>query len=143
MDTVRFGRALGAGAREAAKALGKAADAAVAPNPVVTRKVGQRVAHAGAGVRQAGVGVKRGGKRFGEAVWGPFVKLSGVLWLEVTGVFFGVFALTAAVDVWKRRAEFGVGGAARQHVWFAVAMMLVFGWFTVSSFTRAHRRGRR
>ena len=137
MDRERFGRALGAGAREAGKALWKAADAAVAPSPA-GKAVGVKVAQA----RAAGAGVKRGGKKFGEAVWGPFVKASGVVWLEVTGVFFGLFALTAGVEVWKRHGDFWGTREAKEHVWFAVGMLVVFGWFTGSSFLRARRRGR-
>ena len=44
-------------------------------------------------MQQTGQGLKEGSKRFSEAVGKPFVKLSGVLWLEFTGVFFGIFAL--------------------------------------------------
>lgn len=150
MDRVRFGRALGGGAREAAKALVKAAEAASAPNPGESRAgvpVGRVAGEAAArGVEQAkasAAGVKRGGKRFGEAVWGPLMKQSGVLWLEFTGVFFGLFAATAGVGVWKNRVDLLGSGAARERVWFAVAMLVVFGYFTVSSFVRARRRGRR
>src|SRR5580704_10098915 len=108
MDSVRFGRALGIGARAAAKTLVTAVDAATAPNPSVPAKtpagagapstegkaadtgarMGQQAARTASQVRQTSEGLKRGSKRFGEAVWGPFVKLSGVLWLELTGVFF-------------------------------------------------------
>ena len=143
MDRVRFGRALGQGAREAAKALVKAADAATAPNPRVTRTAGAVVGETVTRARTSSSGIKRGGKKFGEAVWGPFVKLSGVLWLELTGVFFGLFALTAAIEVWRLHRNFRAGGDAAKHVWFAVAMLVVFGYFTVSSFVRAGRRSRR
>lgn len=146
MDRVRFGRALGGGAREAAKALIKAADAAAAPSPV-GKKAGEVVGRAAVrGAEQAKAstaGIKHGGKRFGEAVWAPFVKQSGVLWLEFTGVFFGLFALTAGVGVWKNRGDLLGNGAARERVWFAVGMCLVFTYFTASSFVRARRRGRR
>ena len=147
MDPVRLGRALGMGTREIAKTLVKAGEAVVAPNPgELGRKTARGVVQARAGVVQAkttAAGVKRGGKRFGEAVWGPMARLSGVLWLELTGVFFGLFALTAGMEVWKRRADFGVAGEPRQHAWFAVGMLAVFGWFMVTSFVRAARRGRR
>ncbi len=153
MDRVRFGKALGLGTRDAARALLNAADAATSPAPVPpsarpqARAAGQVAAaktiEASRQVRATAAGVKQGGKRFGEAVWGPFVKLSGVLWLEVTGVFFGIFALTAGVEVWKRRADLHSAGDAHTHLVFAVAMLLVFGYFTVSSFVRAGRRGRR
>jgi len=156
MDRVKFGRALGQGAREAAKALVRAADAATEPNPEPNPSPAARQAGTAAGtvtartVQQARAktaGVKRGAKRFGEAVWGPFVKLSGVLWLELTGVFFGLFALTAAVEVFKHRADFHPSTTsapdARLHLFFAIAMVLVFGYFTISSFMRARRRGKR
>ena len=168
MDSVRFGKALGVGAREAAKALLKAADAASSPNPQTSgRPAGQASAPSSGGpanqapragrlvrtateaalksagqVRSAGGGVRREGRRFGEAVWGPTARLTGVLWLEVTGVFFGLFALTAAIEVWKHRESLRGSGSAQQHVWLAVAMLAVFGYFTVSSFVKASRRGR-
>ncbi len=144
MDKVRFGRALGFGARQAGKALWRAADAAVAPDPRVTRQAGARVR-----VRQnlsqartTSVTVKREGKRFGQAIWGPVARASGVLWLELTGVFFGIFALTAAMELYRHHQDFAAAGAARQHVWFAAGMLVLFGWFTVSSFVRARKRSR-
>ena len=152
MDRVRFGRALGQGTREAAKALLKAADAAASPNPGTASassppsaaKPREQILHqAVQQTRTSGAGFKRGGRRFGEAVWGPFARLSGVLWLEFTGVFFALFALTSAVEVWKRRWDFRLGSHTPRADWFAMAMLLVFGYFAVSSFAKAARRGRR
>jgi hypothetical protein len=149
MDRERFGRALGQGAREAAKAVVKAADAAASPDPRAVRARQQAGQTAGTAVRQGvvearttGRNLKQGGKRFGEAVWGPFVKLSGVLWLELTGVFFGLFALSAAIEVVRQRAAFALGGEAAKKGWFAVAMLAVFGYFAVTSFVRANRKSR-
>jgi len=168
MDSVRFGRALGIGARHAAKALMTAADAAAAPNPSANRTpgtqppnpqppkptetprtgatLGQRAAQTTAQVRQTKEGIARGSKRFGEAAWGPFVKLSGVLWLELTGVFFGLFVVTAAINTWKLRGdlhETTLNHTAHQHLFWSAAMTIIFGYFCVSSFVRAARRGRR
>jgi len=159
MDSVRFGRALGVGARAAAKTLVSAVDAATAPNPSAATgsgeagstqstaaNLGRKAARTTEQVRQTGKGLKRGSKRFGEAVWGPFVKLSGVLWLEFTGVFFGIFALFAGGGAWKMRADWHQTGAnheAHQHLLGAMGMAVVFGYFCVSSFVRANRRGRR
>src|SRR4051794_39560104 len=101
MDSVRFGRALGVGARAAAKTLMSAAEAAASANPSSTQKAktqgagtrtSQQVARTAAQARQTARGVSEGGKRLGESAWRPFVRLSGVLWLEFTGVFFGIFA---------------------------------------------------
>ena len=167
MDSVRFGRVLGVGTRLAAKTLVSAVDAATATNPSAgtagetrtqgvapseTRasaagaRVGQKAAETATQVKQARGGLKRGGKRFGEAVWGPFVRLSGVLWLEFTGVFFGIFALTASVAVWKQRGAWQMTATnhdAHVRLLLVSGMAVVFGYFFVSSFVRAHRRSRR
>jgi hypothetical protein len=165
MDSVRFGRALGIGARAAAKTLVTAVDAATAPNPAAKgnnaastpqtaaskaessgARLGQQAARTTAQVRQTSEGLKRGSKRFGEAVWGPFVKASGQLWLELTGVFFGIFAVSAGIYVWRLRGELHETAAnhdAHVHLLVAVAMAAVFGYFCVSSFANANRRGKR
>ena len=184
MDAVRFGRALGFGARQAVKTLTTAVDAATAPNPTArpasatnTTAVGregpqsppevmrppgsaanstraktaaqsaaQTAAKTIVGARNAHQGLQRGSKRFGEAVWGPFVRLSGVLWLEVSGVFFGIFALFAGLAVWRLREAWrltATNAATHRSFEGAVVMLAVFGYFCVSSFVRARRRERR
>jgi hypothetical protein len=159
MDRVRFGRALGIGTREAARALLKAADAATAPNPnppaprpaqpqpaptrTPIQTAAQTVAQTTQKIRTTQTGVKVGAKRFGEAVWGPVTKLSGVLWLEVTGVLFSLFVFAAAAALWSHRADLHAAGTPRQHYFAAVAMLVLFGYLTISSFVRAHRRSRR
>lgn len=164
MDSVRFGRALGVGARAAAKTLVTAVDAATAPNPSAAAKprteqkttatakaasagtrLGQQTRRTTAQAIETGQGLKRGGKRFGQAVWAPFVKLSGVLWLEMTGVFFGIFALFAIGGAWKMRAamhETALNHLAHERFEWAVVMAGVFGYFCVTSFVKARRRGR-
>jgi hypothetical protein len=162
MDSVRFGRALGFGARAAAKTLVTAMDAATSPNPSAGVKantaptesgaapsgvrLGEQAARTTAQVRQAKAGLAQGSKRFGEAAWGPFVKLSGVLWLEFTGVFFGIFALFAASGAWKLRnnlRETATNHEAHVHFLLIALMAVIFGYFFISSFVKAHRRSRR
>ena len=162
MDSVRFGRALGVGARAAAKTLVTAVDAAAAPNPSAAAKqrieqksatkatsagtrLGQQTRRTTAQAMETGQGLKRGGKRFGQAVWAPFVKLSGVLWLEMTGVFFGIFALFAIGGAWKMRAamsETAANNLAHERFVWAVVMAAVFIYFCLTSFLKARRRGR-
>jgi hypothetical protein len=141
-----------------------AVDAATAPNPSGVRKavdepgatrvaaestasrMGQKAAQTTAQVVLTGQGLKRGGKRFGEAVWGPFVKLSGQLWLELTGVFFGIFAVFAMSNAWKMRGELRETAGnhdAHVHLLVAAAMAAVFGYLCVSSFVKSSRRGKR
>jgi hypothetical protein len=169
MDRVRFGRALGFGARQAVKTLVTAVDAATADNPagkstgVKARPstgapqvrvspaasrpavAAQTAAKTVAQAREVHQGVRRGGKRFGEAIWRPFVRLSGVLWLEVSGVFFGIFALLALAYLWKLRGAWHAGAAndaSHRSLLGAVVMLALFGYFSVSSFVRAKRRER-
>lgn len=170
MDRVRFGRVLGYGTRQAVKTLVGALDAATAESP--PSKLPARTASAASrptspvdpnrpapaarpvtktapasrsttSLSQAGGGVRRGAKQFGAAVWNPFVRLSGVLWLECVGFFFGIFALFALGGVWKQYGAWHTGdAAARQHLVGAAAMAALFGYFCVSSFVKAHRRSR-
>jgi hypothetical protein len=144
MDRVRFGRALGTGAREAAKALLKAADAATAPNPTppAPRVEVQRPTPQ-ARIKLSTANVKRGSRKFGEAVWAPMAKAGSVLWLEVTGVLFGLFALVIGGWVWSHRMDLTGSGVGRQRAWFGVAMFVVFAYCTVTSYTRAAKRSRR
>jgi hypothetical protein len=195
MDKVRFGRALGFGAKQAMKTLAAAVDAATAESPSAknaasstTRSPGPSAntgssaaqsrgsaaatassaqsarpaavtAAADSAARTAAVkatqtvirarevqrGLGRGTKRFGEAVWRPFVRLSGVVWLEVSGVFFGVFALLALGYLWKFRGawrESTADAGARRSLLGAVVILALFGYFCVSSFVRARRRER-
>jgi hypothetical protein len=179
MDSVRFGRALGFGARSAAKALITAVDAASSPNPSAPQRpaakpapqtaaapqataataaarpaqTAQTAAQAAArataqvqrNVQQASAGVARGGKRFGTSVWRPFVKASGVLWLEMTGSFFALFALFAAQSTWMHRADLhqtALNHTAHQHFLVSCGATLVFVYFSVSSFLKARSRSR-
>jgi hypothetical protein len=158
MDSVRFGRALGVGARAAAKSLATAVDAANSPNPspsatgpksgagdaARTTQQAQSTARVSQ-VIQTGQGLARGGRKFGESFWGQLKRLSGVLWLEFTGAFFGIFALYAASGVWKLRAalrDTPANHEAHVHLLLATGMTLLFGYFCVSSFVRASRRGK-
>ena len=155
MDSVRFGRALGVGAREVAKALVKAADAATSPNPSQPTRppqaearrpvapVIQKAAHTAAQVRRTSGGVAEGSRRFGKAVWTPAARLTGVLWLEVTGVFFALFAVAGVSYCWKNwRVLHGGSLTDQERFWVMAAMGAVFGYFCVSNFARARRRSR-
>jgi hypothetical protein len=176
MDSVRFGRALGVGARAAAKTLVMAVDAATAPNPSAGAKteegadaspsaaspgvnppVGkgkaedsgvrmpEQVARTAAQVRQTGRGLKQGGKQFNKTVGGRLARLSGALWLELTGVFFGIFAVSAVAGSWRMRAalrETAENHDAHLRLLISLTMAAVFGYFCVSSFVKANRRTR-
>jgi hypothetical protein len=90
--------------------------------------------------------VAQGGRRFRDAMWKPFARASGVLWLEVTGVFFGLIALFGLQGMWANRGAWASSAGnhtAHQHLLVETALALIFGYFCISSFVRAARRGRR
>ncbi len=80
---------------------------------------------------------REGGRRFGKAVWGPFSRAGHVLWLEVTGVFFALFALYFGSEAWKVRHGTGI---ERNHFFEFLIFAVVFSYFCVSSFVWARRR---
>jgi len=69
----------------------------------------------------------------------PFSRVGGILWLEVTGFFFGLFALFFARDIWRTRLSHAAG-PQHQRFLIAVALTAVFGYLSVSAFWRANRR---
>ena len=153
MDSVRFGRVLGIGARLAGKTIVQAVDAAASPNPRAASPappektvtvIPPPVARAAASARTTTQGVARGSKKFGEAVWSPMVRSGKVLWLEVTGVFFGLVAAAGVQGVYLHRvgAYANATTGERKHFWLAAAMAIVFGYFCLSSFIRANRKNR-
>ena len=75
----------------------------------------------------------------------PVRRLSGVLWLEFTGVFFGLFAAAAALGAWRLRFAWRptpANATDHIHLLLTLAVALLFGYFCTTSFVRAHRRSR-
>jgi hypothetical protein len=69
----------------------------------------------------------------------PFGRVGGILWLEVTGFFFGLFALYFAQDLWRTRLSY-IAGPQHSRFWIAAAMTTIFGYLSVSAFWRAKRK---
>lgn len=63
-----------------------------------------------------------------------------ILWLEVTGFFFLVFATVCGGAAWREYHLHLAGKAEMNRVYIAGALTLVFVWFGVTSFWRARRR---
>jgi hypothetical protein len=82
---------------------------------------------------------KREGKRFGERIWGPFAHAGSVLWLEVTGLFFGLFCFYFAQNAFKLRHEWHAGPEHTKLIVYC-AIALVFLYFAFSSFLGARRK---
>ena len=159
MDRVRFGRALGYGARHATKTLLSAVDAATTPNPsaAAAKSAPQpnpttprpspvaQAAEAYRTVTEAKKVAKTHARGLGQSVLTPVKRFSSVLWLEVTGTFFALFAVVLGQAVWRLHASFKAApGSPEAHkAYFYLALFLVFAYFSVSSFVRANRQQRR
>ena len=85
-------------------------------------------------------GFKVGAKRFGQAMWGPFAHVSSVLWSEITGVFFGLFAFYFARGAFQYRYALAATAADHRKFLLDLAMAILFGYFAVSSFYIARRK---
>jgi len=141
MKPQTIGRALGIGVRVAGRIAGQqlaahapssasthqaqsAQPGIVIQNPVAGRSAAQITAQASRGVSQGVGGFLRSFRRVG-----------GILWLEVTGAFFLLFAAAFAIRLWQNWA--GFGKVSRNFTVCAVAVFLYLG---VSAFWRARRR---
>lgn len=132
MEPGRVGRTFGIGMRVAS---GMLRDRAAQTAQTVRHEA---PAHVARGIR-ATSGARRGAKRFGESIWGPFVHAGSVLWLEITGVFFAVFSLFFVQGAWRLHTDWR-SGANHAHFVMYVAIAVLFFYFTVSSFYRARRK---
>jgi len=65
----------------------------------------------------------------------PFRRVGGIVWLEVTGSFFLLFAAVFALRLWQNWS--GMSGISKD---FAIGAAVVFLYLGVTSFWRAHHR---
>jgi hypothetical protein len=63
-----------------------------------------------------------------------------ILWLEVTGLFFLVFAAVCGGAGWREYQKHLAGNAEMSRVYLAGGLALLFVWFGLTSFWRARRR---
>jgi hypothetical protein len=142
MKPQTVGRVLGIGLRVAGRIAGQrlagsGGDTSTsAARPVTVPGVGgptQRSAGRQAG--KATVNVARGLGGFVR----PFRRVGGILFLEVTGVFFLLFVLVFGQMTWRMRASYAQG-PDHQKFLVAAALMLVFLYLSASSFWRARRK---
>ena len=137
------GRVLGVGLRIAGRMAGQrlAGNGSSASTPVTVAGVGgpatTRVSarQAGRTTRAVSGGVARGIGGFLR----PFRRVGGIVFLEVTGVFFFLFVLVFGNWAWKLRAQYGHGPEHTRFLVYA-GMCVAFLYLTLSSFWRARRR---
>jgi hypothetical protein len=147
MEPKKVGRTLGIGVRVASNMLRERVERAAASSPA-TQKAGNGPRPASASDRPAVPlssrvkTAKKGAKAFGQALLGPFTHVGGVLWLEITGLFFALFALFFVQSVYRVHTAWRQG-PEHTHLLLYCAMAFVFAWFSVTSFARAYRKSRR
>jgi hypothetical protein len=147
MEPKKVGRTLGIGVRVASNMLRERVERAAAsspaastaengPPPASTPK--RSVVPVGSRVKNA----KRGAKAFGQALLGPFTHAGSVLWLEITGLFFALFALFFVQSVYRVHTAWRQG-PEHTHLLLYCALGFIFAWFSASSFARAYRKSKR
>ena len=109
--------------------------APVAGSADQNRAAGQ--AAAGATV-QAGRSVSRGVGGFLR----PFRRVGGILWLEVTGVFFLLPVVVFAPTLWHAAVAYP-HTSDHKTLWVTAGVVVVFLYLGISSFWRARRRSKR
>ena len=132
MEPNRLGRKLGIGVRLASAVFRDRASQAA-------HSISQEApAYAERGA-QGGRAIASGARNFGKSVWGPFAHAGGVLWLEITGLFFALFGFFFGQNAYKLRHAWYGGPDHSRFLVYAV-VTLVFFYFTFSSFYRARKK---
>lgn len=85
---------------------------------------------------EQGRAMATGGKIFGRSFWKQLAHAGRMLWHEVTGVFFALFALFFSRGAWQTRLSWR-RGAEHQHFLLYLALAALFAYFTVSAFWRS------
>jgi len=159
MDRVRLGRALGKGARGAARTAWEAIDAATTPSPTtpptrttrvppeiqrptypkppISQQPRRSTAETTYEVLGKSTGAIRGASR---GIAGPLRNASRALWHELTGSFFALFAFSFVVGAWKWRTGIHGNAFEQRRFYFAAGLAALFLYFSISSFLRANRK---
>jgi hypothetical protein len=141
-----IGRALGIGVRVAGRIAGQriagpAPSGASSPHAAgqsVAAAANRLVAEAHPQAQTAGRIAAQTGRNASKGIGGllrPFRRVGGIVWLEVTGTFFLLFAVLFGLRLWQNWS--GISQISRD---FAIGAAVVFLYLGVSSFWRARRR---
>jgi len=143
MKPQTIGRALGIGLRVAGRIASQRVAAGVQaaanqPAPAAAASAAQsrasgQVASGVAG--QAARGAARGVGGFLK----PFRRVGGIVWLEVTGVFFALPVVVFGPVLWRTRLSWAHGPDHRTFL-ITTVIVALFLYLSVSSFWRARRR---
>ena len=145
MNASEWGKRLGIGVRVAGRVAQQHAERAAqnqASSGQGTQPRVGTVLPSASQMREATEKTQRITRAAGRGVGGflrPFGRVGGILWLEMTGFFFGLFALYFATDLWKTRASYAAGPEHSRFL-IAAALTVVFGYLSASAFWRVRRK---
>lgn len=141
MKPQTIGRVLGIGLRLAGRIAGQqlAASAETAANAPARPQAATPTAEQSRTTGKAAGQVTRGVARGVGGFLRPFGRVGGILWLEVTGVFFFLPVVVFIPNLWRMRASWLHGP---EHSTFLVTagIVVLFFYLSVSSFWRARRK---
>ncbi|HEV8525379.1 MAG TPA: hypothetical protein VGQ71_12840 [Terriglobales bacterium] len=75
-----------------------------------------------------------------QALAGSLGRVLHLLWLEITGLMFLVFAVVGGLAAHRAYQEYATGKVGSGRLVAALCFSVVFAWFGVSSFWRARRK---
>jgi hypothetical protein len=145
MKPQTIGRALGIGLRVAGRMAGErvAGQSSAANAPGKQSQPGPPPAASGAEqVRATGQVAGKATRNVARGVGGflrPFQRVGGILWLEVTGVFFALPVVVFTPAVWRSRLSWASGPDHRTFL-ISLGIVLLFFYLSVTSFLRARRK---
>jgi hypothetical protein len=139
MKAENIGRVLGIGLRVAGRMLMGGTQAVGAPAASTVQAVHNTQAASAAARGHAAGRTAKGVARGVGGFLRPFRRVGGILWLEMTGAFFFLFVVAAALPLWRYRPNH-LNGPYDKNFLAAAGIMVVFFYLGASSFWRARRR---
>jgi hypothetical protein len=141
MKPQNIGRALGIGLRVAGRVAGQrmAASAQRAASPPAASPMAAPSAAQSRAAGQVAGQAARGAARGVGGFLKPFRRVGGIVWLEVTGVFFALPVLVFGPVLWRTRMSWAHGPDHRTFL-VTAGIVLLFLYLSVSSFWRARHR---
>jgi hypothetical protein len=134
------GRVLGIGLRVAGRMAGQRIGAGV-PGPASSGPQGSG-SHGSNGFAAGREATGKAASGLARGIGGflkPFRRVGGILWLEITGVFFFLPVLVFTPTMWRTRASYAHGPDHRTFIASAF-VVVVFFYLGVTSFWRARRK---
>jgi hypothetical protein len=139
MKPQSIGRAVGIGLRVAGRIAGQRMVSAAQPS---ANQPTPSAAASSAQIRATGQVAGKATRSVARGVGGflrPFGRIGGILWLEVTGVFFFLPVVVFGPTLWRTRLSWAHGPDHRTFL-IAAGIVLLFLYLSVTSFLRARRR---